>query len=274
MPELPEVETVKRGLEKQITGKKIKSVFTSDKKLRVPFPKNLEASLKNASITAINRRAKYLLIDLDNGKSLIIHLGMSGKILFREKPYTPQKHDHFILEFTDNSILVFNDARRFGLVTLEKTNNLQNNKLLANAGVEPFTKEFNEKYLKTKFENKTQNIKQAIMDATIISGVGNIYASEILFLSKIDPQARAGELNSPKLKLIIKNTNHVLQEAIKSGGSTLRDYVRSDGGLGYFQHQHKVYDRENQPCFTCGTNIKRITQQGRSTFFCPECQKP
>ncbi len=272
MPELPEVETVKNGLEKHIVGKKIEAVFLGDKKLRVPFPPNLVEYIKKSKIVSLARRAKYILINLDNNRTLIIHLGMTGKLLFKHKPYTKQTHDHFIMEFNDNSLVVFNDARRFGLVTFEDTKDVVKSKVLRDAGVEPFSDEFDEKYLWNAFRNKTQSVKQALMDGGILSGVGNIYASEALFLSSINPTIAAGKISIPKLKILKDNIVKVLAAAIKSGGSTLRDYVRSDGDVGHFQHEFKVYGRENQPCIVCRSLIKRIVQQGRSTFYCPKCQ--
>ncbi|MDX1949678.1 MAG: bifunctional DNA-formamidopyrimidine glycosylase/DNA-(apurinic or apyrimidinic site) lyase [Rickettsiales bacterium] len=273
MPELPEVETVKRGLSKQILGKKINSIFRSDKNLRFPYSNNFIEDISNAKIIDIKRRAKFLIINLNNKNSIIIHLGMSGKILFKNSPYIPAKHDHFILEFTDETLLVFNDARRFGCVTSSKTKDVAKHKLFANTGIEPLSDDLTTEFLTENFKNKSQNIKQTLMDASVIAGIGNIYASEILFLTNINPALPAKDVPKNKYKNLIKNIKQVLENAIKSGGSTLRDYVRSDGGLGYFQHHHKVYDRENQPCFVCQTSIKRIVQQGRSTYFCPNCQK-
>lgn len=274
MPELPEVETVKRGLEKQIQGKRIKNVIVGDKKLRVEYPKDIARIIQNQKISSLDRRSKYLLINLESENILVIHLGMSGKILFKD----PQlkkfgKHDHFIVNFTDDSQIIFNDPRRFGLVTLIEKKKMNEHKLFKDLGLEPLTKGFNGKYLKEIFANKAQPIKLAIMDATNLVGVGNIYASEALFRTKIDPKKGAGKIKLDKLEELSENIKIVLSEAIKSGGSTLRDYVRSDGDVGYFQHSFKVYGREKEPCVSCRTSIKRIVQQGRSTFFCPQCQK-
>jgi formamidopyrimidine-DNA glycosylase len=272
MPELPEVETVKRGLEMQIKGRVVNKLYLGKKRLRFPFPDNLEISLKGKKILGIDRRSKYLLVNV--GKEyLVIHLGMSGRILFEEGNYKLQKHDHFILYFNDKTLLVFNDARRFGLIDLVSKNELENHKLFVHLGAEPLTKEFNGKYLQQKLTNKNIAIKQAIMDAKNLVGVGNIYASESLFRSYINPKTPAKEIGLKKLEDLSKNIKSVLNEAIISGGSTLRDYVRSDGDIGYFQHSFKVYGRENEPCINCGTSIKRIVQQGRSSFYCPVCQK-
>ncbi len=273
MPELPEVETVKRGLETQIVGKAIKEIFTSDKRLRMEYPKNLASSLKNRKILKLDRRSKYILIEIFGGETLVIHLGMSGRILFKEKAHKKEKHDHFIVKFTDDTQIIFNDPRRFGLVTLIKNEEINSHKLFKDLGIEPLTKGFNGGYLQNVFKNKNLPIKQAIMDSHNLVGVGNIYASEALFRTKIDPKKPASKIARKNLDMLSENIKKVLLEAIKSGGSTLRDYVRSDGDVGYFQHSFKVYGRENQPCFSCQTALKKIVQQGRSTYFCPECQK-
>lgn len=273
MPELPEVETVRSGLEKTIKGKLISSYFTSGKKMR-QMPKKSELELlKNAKIKNIKRRSKYLLIELSNCNILIIHLGMSGKVIFKDRKYKPQKHDHLILSFSDESKMVFNDPRRFGLYLIVDEKNIKAHKLFKDLGPEPLTSEFDANYLKDILKSKSVNIKQAIMDAANVVGVGNIYAAESLFRSGINPQTASNKINLNKLISLTQNIKQVLLEAIESGGSTLRDYVRSDGGLGYFQNKHYVYGRENLPCFICTTKIKRIRQQGRSTFYCPKCQK-
>lgn len=276
MPELPEVETIKRGLEVQIAGRKIKDVFTSNKKLRIDYPENLQESLIGHKIKSVKRRSKYLLIYLDNSKILTIHLGMSGKISFQDSNEVAEpikKHDHFILTFDDDFKMIFNDARRFGLVTVISEDEIEIHKLFKDLGAEPFSEEFSGKYLKEKFKGKTVPIKQALMDAKNLVGVGNIYASEALFRARITPFKKAGEVKIKELNLLAENVQQVLSEAIESGGSTLRDYVRSDGDIGYFQHKFNVYGRENQPCLICNTKVKRIVQQGRSSFYCPACQK-
>jgi formamidopyrimidine-DNA glycosylase len=274
MPELPEVETVKNGLAKQIYGKTIKDVFVGSKKLRVPFPPKLSETLVDNKIIGLARRSKYILVELSNKKTLVIHLGMSGRILYKEGPYKkPEKHDHFILKFTDGSQIIFNDPRRFGLVTLIENKELNSHPLFKDLGAEPLEKGFDGKYLKKVFNKKSQPVKQALMDSHNLVGVGNIYASEALFRTKINPVTPAGKISPAKLKELSENIKIVLKAAIRSGGSTLRDYVRSDGDVGYFQHSFKVYGREKEPCVSCGSYIKRIVQQGRSTFFCPKCQK-
>jgi formamidopyrimidine-DNA glycosylase len=278
MPELPEVETVRSGLDATINAKTIKNAIIRCKKLRYDIPQGLDKKLAGVTINKIDRRAKYLLIYLSNkletnSQVLIIHLGMSGKILYKNKlPKEFEKHDHFILEFTDKSAMVFNDARRFGLIDYCPEAGLADNKHLKILGPEPLHKNFNGKYLQSFFAGKKKPIKTIIMDQNCVVGVGNIYAAESLFISNINPLQPCSEISLKKLNEFAKNIKIVLTAAIKSGGSTLRDYVRSSGDAGYFQHQFKVYGRENQPCYVCKTSIKRIVQTGRSTFYCPKCQ--
>jgi len=273
MPELPEVETVVRGLRSQILKKTVKDVFISDKKLRIPYPKNLVKEIKGRQINDISRRSKYILMQMSNGKILVLHLGMSGRILYKERKAETQKHDHFIIEFSDKTEIIFNDPRRFGLITLVNTEEMETHKLFKDLGAEPLEKEFDGKYLQKVFKGKAQSVKQALMDSRNLVGVGNIYASEALFRAGINPKKEAGKINLKSLEKLAKDVQIVLRAAIKSGGSTLRDYVRSDGDVGYFQHSFKVYGRKNEPCFNCETPLIKIVQQGRSTFYCPSCQK-
>lgn len=274
MPELPEVETVRRGLEESIKNKKIAKVILRRKDLRAPFPKDFAKNLTGRKIKNINRRSKYLVIELDSEFALVAHLGMSGKILIVDKlPKNPAKHDHVLIEFSDGSGIIYNDARRFGLMTLVDKKSLDKHSLFKDLGPEPLSENFTPDILFNALRKKTSPIKTSIMDAHIVVGVGNIYACESLFRSQISPETKANKINKNELGLLVKNIRNVLNEAIDSGGSTLRDYVRSDGGLGYFQHKFNVYGREKEPCYTCGSAIKRIKQQGRSTFYCPECQR-
>jgi formamidopyrimidine-DNA glycosylase len=273
MPELPEVETVRTGLEKSINSKTISKIILNRKKIRFDIPLEILKAEKS-KIISIERRSKYLLVNLSNAHTIIIHLGMSGKVLVHKtklKQY--DKHDHFAIIFTDNSEMVFNDARRFGVVDYTKTANLAEHKLLKDLGPEPLTDKFNDKYFIKQFMAKTKPIKIAIMDAKNVVGVGNIYASESLYRAGINPAQACGKVSEEKLSLLVKSIKQVLKEAIKSGGSTLRDYVRSDGDLGYFQHNFKVYGRDKDSCFKCKAEIKKIVQQGRSTYYCPRCQK-
>jgi len=274
MPELPEVETVRRGLEKSIKGKTFKKVILRRPNLRIPFPPDFSKSLEGKTITNITRRSKYLLMENDGNTVIIAHLGMSGKILTSNNiPANPQKHDHVIMHFTDGSSLTYNDSRRFGLMTLTHKEGLMEHPLLSHLGPEPLTEDFDADYLYNALKSRNTNIKTAIMDAKIVVGVGNIYACESLFRSGISPKKNSSNISKKKIDLLVMKIKEILLEAIESGGSTLRDYVQSDGELGYFQHSHFVYGKENQPCLKCGNTIKRIKQQGRSTFYCPSCQR-
>lgn len=272
MPELPEVETVCKGLEQHIIGKKIISVKTSNKNLRLAFPDFTD--LVNTKIVAITRRARYILIKTDNRKILLIHLGMSGKVLFKDKfSENPDKHDHFIMKFQNGSYLIYNDPRRFGLVDLVDEKKINEHKMIRNLGPEPLSDEFNEKYLGEQLKSKKINIKTAMMDNSIVVGVGNIYINESLFESGILPTREAKSLNQKELKTLISNIKKILQKAIKLGGSTLRDYLKANGDVGGFQFNFKVYGRANGECLKCSGKIKKIQQNGRSSFYCSHCQK-
>jgi formamidopyrimidine-DNA glycosylase len=277
MPELPEVETVRKGLQ-NLEGKKVKSVFRSDKKMRIVSTLDLE-ELKNAKILEINRRARYLIINFDNKKSLIIHLGMSGKITLKHE-FNKLKHDHFALEFA-NLWLIFNDPRRFGFIDLIENKNIKNHKMLSKLGPEPLSAEFNLSDLKEKLSRKKMNIKTTMMDNEIVVGVGNIYINESLFDSKISPLRDANSLSDAELKKLISSIKKIIAEAIELGGSSINDYVDAKGDLGNFQNNFKVYGRENKKscatsegnCLLCKNLIRKIKQNGRSSFYCAQCQK-
>ncbi len=273
MPELPEVETVCRGLESAIKGHTIASVALRRKDLRTPFPRGFAAALEGQRITHINRRAKYILIHLANKTVLIIHLGMSGTLLIHRKEPAPKKHDHVLFALSGNLWLVFNDARRFGLMDIAPESALPTHRLFKGLGLEPLEKAFTGPALHAMLKGKKAPIKTAIMDQRLVVGVGNIYASESLFMTGVNPRRAAGKLTPNECEALSGSIKKVLKSAIASGGSTLRDYVRSTGDSGYFQHEFKVYGREDAPCLTCGNPVQRIVQQGRSTFFCPQCQK-
>lgn len=274
MPELPEVETIKNGII-ETQNKKITKTFSSSKKLRFASELNLE-NLKNLTIKNIQRRARYLIINLDNNKSLIIHLGMSGKLSIKDK-FDQEKHDHFAIQFQDKSWLIFNDARRFGFVDLINSSNIDNHKMLKNLGPEPLSDDFNTKYLKEALKNKSTNIKTTMMDNKIVVGVGNIYINESLFDSKILPTKKAKDLNSKELEKLVNSIKKTISSAIELGGSSISDYVKASGEMGNFQNTFKVYgraDKKNQEkCLLCKKNIKKIVQNGRSTFYCDNCQK-
>lgn len=274
MPELPEVETVKNGMI-SLKNKKISEVFSSNKKLRFASTLNL-SQLENLKITNIRRRARYLILDLSQQKNLIIHLGMSGKISINNE-FNKLKHDHFAAKFEDNSYIIFNDARRFGFVDLINQDDLKNHKMLKNLGPEPLSDEFNPKYLKNILKNKEMNIKTTMMDNKIVVGVGNIYINESLFDSKILPTRKSKSLSLKEITNLVNSIKKIIQQAIDLGGSSISDYVKASGEMGNFQNNFKVYGRwdkkKPEKCLICNENIKKIVQNGRSTFYCSKCQK-
>jgi formamidopyrimidine-DNA glycosylase len=273
MPELPEVETVRRGLEHALHGATIESVLLRRKDLRTAFPPNLAKTLTGKKIRSIERRAKYLLFRLSSDDVLIAHLGMTGRFLINlTAPKKFGKHDHLVMKLKDGRTLIFNDARRFGLMTVTHAHKIDSHPLLAELGPEPLEKEFSTSYLKSKLSTRRSAIKPVLMDQHLVVGVGNIYASEALFDCGISPKRMACDV-ADKASAIIKSIHKVLDAAIASGGSSLRDFMNVSGDAGYFQHTFHVYGREGKPCHTCGTKIKAIRQSGRSTFFCPSCQK-
>ena len=269
MPELPEVETILRGLEPYLNNGVIKEITTYRADMRIPFPPEFKG-WKNIRIEKVWRRAKYIILELANGYAILIHLGMSGKLLLRNSYNAPAKHDHidFILE--NNKRITLNDPRRFGLVTICSSSNINDHKLLSHLGPEPLTDSFNTKYLFNIIYKRKKPIKTLIMDNSVVVGVGNIYACESLFRSRIHPQTQVNKLSEEKVALLVKNLKDVLSEAIQAGGSTLRDYANLDGKSGYFQHNFAVYNQKK--CKICSNNIEKLTQSGRTTFFCPSCQ--
>ncbi len=271
MPELPEVETICKGLKPKLVNNTIVSAKANTPKLRINMPRQLGQKLKNKTITAIKRRAKYIIIDLNDGLSLVIHLGMSGRITI-SKNYQAKKHDHLVIKLSSGHTMALNDPRRFGLVALISSNEIDDDKLFVNLGLEPLSKDFNASSLAKLIQNRSKDIKSCIMDATLVVGVGNIYASESLYLAAIHPQRAATSLNTKESAQLSKAIKQVLKAAIKAGGSSLRDYRQADGEMGYFQHNFKVYDRSGQPCSKCKSSIERIKQAGRSTYLCPKCQ--
>ncbi len=273
MPELPEVQTVIDGLAPVLEGNTITDALLRREGLRFPFPPHFAASLKNATIERLTRRGKYILTHLDNEHIWLMHLGMSGRLLHHPTPpATYHTHDHVILNLSDGSVLVFNDARRFGIMTSFPKNTLATQPLLQHMGVEPLSDSFTPSALHTLLAKKQSSIKSALMDQRLIAGLGNIYVCESLFRANIHPERPAQRLTRKECAALVENIKAVLGEAITSGGSTLRDYVRSSGDIGYFQHRFFVYGRENQPCFVCSNPVKRMTQHGRSTFYCTQCQ--
>ena len=283
MPELPEVETVKRGLEEFIINESIKEVYLSKFSLRFPWPKDFVSKIVGKKIISIKRRAKYIIIGLSDNYSIIAHLGMSGsyKVLKKGevKDYIILKHDHLIIDL-DNFKIVYNDPRRFGYIDLTNQDP-ETHKFLSSLGPEPLSNYFNADNLAETLLNKNKPIKNTLLDQNIVSGLGNIYVCEALFRSKINPKKNCSKLVTSKGKprknliLLVKKINEVIKEAIEAGGSSLRDFSNTSGKMGYFQSSFNVYNRENEKCLlvSCDGVVKRIIQSGRSTFFCSKCQK-
>lgn len=273
MPELPEVETICRALSKQIVNHKIIKVNRlTNLKLRKAIPQNLQ-EINDSSITQISRRSKYILIHLDNNKILIIHLGMSGKILIKDDKYIIQKHDHVELILDDKSKIIYNDPRRFGLIYLSDIENIKNIELFKDLGIEPLEDQFTDDYFNAILKNKKQAIKLAIMNPKIIVGVGNIYACESLFTSKISPERSANSLTKNEISTLRKNIIKILKNSIDNGGSSLKDYKNINGEKGFFQNSFFVYGRNGKECFICNEAIEKLKQAGRTSFYCPNCQK-
>jgi len=268
MPELPEVETTKRGLVPLIVRQTVQQVLLHRDNLRWEIPKYLPSVLSQQTINSINRRGKYLLIWFDVGV-LIIHLGMSGSIKVVGKNTPRLKHDHFELVFDNNLSMRLNDPRRFGAVLFSKDGS---HKLLDNLGVEPLTDDFDEAYLYIHSRKKVQNIKAFIMDSKIVVGVGNIYACESLFKAGINPERKAGNISKQRYQKLTQNIKDILNKSIKAGGTTLQDFSQVDGNPGYFSQTLNVYGRENESCTICDGKIVRIIQNQRSTFYCKQCQ--
>ena len=274
MPELPEVETVRRGLEPVMTGQRIALADIRREGLRWPFPENMADRLNGQRVERLRRRAKYILVDLNGGESLIIHLGMSGRMLISDGADLI-KHDHVVLDMDNGKRITFNDPRRFGMMDLCLTDQLDDHRMFAGLGPEPLGNSFDVEYLRARLKGRKMPIKSALLDQKIVVGLGNIYVCEALWRAKIAPTVQAGEIPTKKLQLLVPTIRDVLSEAIESGGSSLKDYRQADGELGYFQHSFAVYGREGEPCKTdgCDQNIVRIVQSGRSTFYCRTCQK-
>ena len=269
MPELPEVETTVRGLAKVLDGRRIARVQARREDLRRAFPPDLGQRLTGARVTGLGRRAKYGLIHTDRGDTMVFHLGMSGS--WRIDQAELGKHDHLLIETDEGSRLTLNDPRRFGSVDLVATDELDDWPALRALGPEP-TGEVTGGWLKARFAGRTAPVKAMLMDQRIIAGLGNIYACEALHRARIDPRKPAGKLSKPRLDALAEAIPAVLAEAIAAGGSTLKDFVQPDGELGYFAKDFAVYDREGGAC-ACGGKVRRIVQGGRSTFFCPKCQR-
>jgi len=278
MPELPEVETVCRGLEGVLKGRRFVKVELRRKDLRIPFPKGLAAALTGRRVERVYRRAKYVMMALDNGQVLIAHLGMSGRMTIVKDASKPGPHDHVIFTTDDGTTVRFNDPRRFGLMTLAAAADLDAHKLFRHLGPDAVSAAFTPAVLSAALKGRKTSIKVALLDQRIVVGVGNIYACESLYRAGISPKRKAGTVSGKRAEALVPAIKQVLAEAIAAGGSSLRDHVQPSGELGYFQKAWKVYGREGESC-GCGSNkapeghtVKRIVQGGRSTFFCAYCQ--
>ncbi len=274
MPELPEVETTRRGL-LPLLGNVVKSVTIRHPRLRWPIPQHLVETLPKQTLKSLTRRAKYILCEFAGDETkgvLLLHLGMSGRIQLLDCNYPAEKHDHFDIEFSDGQVLRLRDPRRFGAVLwLDNTDN--NHPLLNSLGPEPLESGFNAKYLQKALANKTLAIKNAIMDGHVVVGVGNIYASESLFRSRIHPETPANKLSLKNCERLVTEIKSTLQDALTAGGSSLRDFFGTDGKPGYFQQEYFVYARTDAPCKVCAKPIKTMRLGQRSTFYCEHCQK-
>jgi formamidopyrimidine-DNA glycosylase len=271
MPELPEVETTVRGLAPVLEGRRIASIELRRPDLRRPFPVDLRQRLTGARVTGLGRRAKYGLIDTDRGDTLVFHLGMSGA--WRVDPELIGTHDHVVIETEQGRRLALNDPRRFGSIDLMPTETLEHAEPFASMGPEPLGDVFDGAYLERALEGRLAPIKAMLLDQRIVAGLGNIYVCEALNMAHIVPSRASGRISRPRLDRLAMAVKSVLHSAIAAGGSTLRDYAQPNGELGYFSAQWRVYGREGEACPECGGTIRRRTDSGRSTFFCPRCQR-
>ncbi|MBT4740663.1 MAG: bifunctional DNA-formamidopyrimidine glycosylase/DNA-(apurinic or apyrimidinic site) lyase [Rhodospirillaceae bacterium] len=278
MPELPEVETTCRGLATVLEGRRLTNVEVRRPNMRIPFPKGLADLLTGRTIERIARQAKYICMHLDDGQVALAHLGMSGRMTITQPETQPGKHDHVVFDTDDGTRVLFNDPRRFGLLTLTTEDDLSTHKLLARMGPDPLGNSFNAAVLSAALKGKGTSIKAALLDQRVVAGLGNIYVCEALFRAGISPRRKASTVSGKRADRLVPVIKDVLMEAIAAGGSTLRDYAQPSGELGYFKFSWNVYGREGKPC-SCDSDgkkdilVKRIVQAGRSTFFCSRCQR-
>ena len=276
MPELPEVETVRRGLEKRLLGQRVAYAEARRQTLRIPLPEGFVARMTGRRFERLERRGKYILAYLDNGDVLIVHLGMSGRFTLGEAGALPEgPHDHVVFRMADGTIATYTDPRRFGLMTLCLETEVEDHRLLAKMGPDPLGNAFNGPSLAARLAGKHSPIKAALLDQKIVAGLGNIYVCEALFGAGISPRRSAHTVQGGRAERLVATIRQVLDKALQAGGSSLRDYVQASGELGYFQHQFSVYGREGEPCPECDCEqaVKRIAQSGRSTFYCARRQR-
>jgi formamidopyrimidine-DNA glycosylase len=270
MPELPEVETTRLGLVPRIVGRRIREVLVREPRLRWPVPRDLASRLRGAVVQAIRRRGKYLLFDCGSGH-LLVHLGMSGRLTLVQPDRPLRPHDHVDIAFEGGDVMRFNDPRRFGAMLWVR--DPAHHRLLDAMGVEPFDEAFTGELLHRLSRGRRVPVKQFVMDARIVTGIGNIYANEALHAARIHPARAAGRLSLARYGRLAAEIRDVLRRALAAGGSSLRDFVRSDGRPGYFQLEYAVYGREGEPCPSCGGAVRSVRHGGRSTFYCPACQR-
>lgn len=283
MPELPEVETVRSGLIPAMEGVVITRTDVNRAGLRWPFPDRMAERLTGVRVMALRRRSKYILADLDSGETLLVHLGMSGRMTVSGDPLgvfahthpMPEKHDHVVFHMENGARVTFNDPRRFGAMDLLPTAGAEAHKLLASIGPEPLGNSFHEAYLAAALKGRAMPIKSALLDQKIVAGLGNIYVCEALFRAGINPTHKAASLSKRRIESLVPIIREVLGDAIAAGGSSLKDFRQASGELGYFQHSFDVYGREGEACRSegCGKLVRRIVQSGRSSFYCPACQR-
>ena len=270
MPELPEVETSRHGIEPYVAGQHIDNIVIRERRLRWPVSQDVDAHLPGQTVTSVGRRAKYLLLNTDNGAA-IVHLGMSGSVFVVERDTPAGVHEHFDIEFSSGKALRFRDPRRFG--SLHWSDEPSAHWLLKDLGPEPLSGEFTGQYLWSVSRGRRVSIKPFIMNASVVVGVGNIYANEALFRSRIHPRRAAGRISAQRFEALATSIKHVLDDAIRAGGTTLRDFVGGDGKPGYFQQTLAVYGRRGEPCIDCRTPIKQVVLGQRATYYCPHCQR-
>jgi formamidopyrimidine-DNA glycosylase len=275
MPELPEVETVRRGLALKMTGRRIVAAELRRPDLRRPFPPKLAERLGGAEIGALGRRGKYILIELDRDGLLLLHLGMSGRVTAGPAGAPAARHDHVVLRLDDGTVVTLNDPRRFGTLDYLRKSEADRHPLLAGLGPEPLGPDFDGRYLAGKLAGRMTPIKAALLDQRVVAGLGNIYVCEALYRARLSPRRQALTIGRGRAERLVAAIRAVLDEAIAAGGSSLRDYVQANGELGYFQHRWAVYGREGEPCpgCSCREGVRRIVQAGRSTFFCARRQR-
>lgn len=276
MPELPEVETVLRGLVPVMEGRVIQRVVVNRFDLRIPVTENIESQLTGAVCRSLFRRGKYVIAEFDRANPLIWHLGMSGRVRIYDaaEKYYPERHDHVQISMSGGVSVIFHDPRRFGSFYLSTSKDWTKDSAFSEMGPEPLDKNWGASQLQSKLSGKKSPIKTALLDQSVVAGLGNIYVCEALYMSRIAPDRASGDIHHSELDMLVKNIKIVLENAIEAGGSTLKDHMKTDGTLGYFQNQFNVYGREGEHCqrAACHGSVNRIVQAGRSTFFCPVCQ--